>query len=521
VTVHVSPFPPVALRGVTITERVFEGLASMPPDAPVLIDGVDGRTLSAAALMADIRALAGGLTAAGHGAGAVVAILAPNMPDYATVFHGTLYAGGTVTTINPTYTAPEVVHQLRDSGAGLLVTVPAFLDTARIAAAETGVRVVVIGDAADGAIPLADLMGPPLDAQVPVDVAAHVAVLPYSSGTTGLPKGVMLCHRNLVANVDQTLAMLDIRPGERTVAFLPFFHIYGQTVLMNLYPAVGATVITLPRFDLEAFLRLTQDHRARWVFCVPPVALALARHPMVDDFDLSALEAVLSGAAPLGAATTEGIATRLGCAGMQGYGMTEMSPISHCSGIGRVRAGSCGQLAPNTRARIVDPDMGKDVAPGAEGELWIKGPQVMLGYLNRPDATAETITEDGWLRTGDMASVDDEGFFFIHDRLKELIKVKGFQVPPAEVEAALLEHPAVADAAVLGQPDEDAGEVPVAFVVAAPGATPDLPMLVAHLDGRLAHYKHPKALHLVDAIPKSASGKILRRVLRADLPAPA
>ena len=515
--VYDSPFPPVPLRDLSITERVFEGLALMPPDAPVLTCGIDGHSLSAAGLAADIRALAGGLTAAGHGAGAVVAIMAPNMPEYAVVFHAALYAGGTVTTINPTYTASEVAHQVRDSGAGLLVTVPAFIDTARTAANEVGVPVAVIGDGTEGAIPLADLMGTPLGAQVPVDLDTHVAVLPYSSGTTGLPKGVMLSHRNLVANVEQTLVMLDIRPGERTVAFLPFFHIYGQTVLMNLYPAAGGAIVTLPRFDLEAFLRLTQDHATRWVFCVPPVALALARHPLVDDFDLSAVKAILSGAAPLGAATTDAIAARLGCSAMQGYGMTEMSPVSHFSGLGRVRAGSCGQLVPSTSARIVDPESGEDVARGAEGELWIKGPQVMQGYLNRPDATAETITDDGWLRTGDIASVDDDGYFFIHDRLKELIKVKGFQVPPAEVEAALLEHPAVADAAVLGQPDDEAGEIPVAFVVAAPGTAPDLPTLVAHLEKRLAHYKHPKALHLVESIPKSASGKILRRVLRAGL----
>ncbi len=516
-TVFHSPYPPVPLRDITITERVFEGLASMPPDAPALIDGGDGHVLTAAGLMADIRALAGGLTAAGHGAGTVVALLAPNMPEYAVVFHGALFAGGTVTTINPTYTASEVAHQVRDSGAGLLVTIPAFLAMARTAAAEVGVPVAVIGDGAEGAIPLADLMGPPMDAQVPVDPVAHVAVLPYSSGTTGLPKGVMLSHRNLVANVDQTIAIFDVRPGDRTVAFLPFFHIYGLNVLMNMYPAGGATLVTMARFDLETFLRLNQDHRTRRVYCVPPVALGLARHPIVDNFDLSTLEAVVSGAAPLGAATTDAIAARLGCVAMQAYGMTEMSPVSHLSGIGRTRPGACGLLVPNTSARIVDPETGQDAAPGAEGELWIKGPQVMLGYLARPDATAETITADGWLRTGDIGSVDADGYLFIHDRLKELIKVKGFQVAPAEVEAALLEHSAVADAAVLGQPDEDAGEVPVAFVVAAPGTDPDLPTLVAHLEARLAHYKHPKVLHLVDTIPKSASGKILRRVLRADL----
>ncbi len=435
----------------------------------------------------------------------MIAILAPNCPEYAVVFHGVAFAGATVTTINPTYTAPEVSHQLKDSGAGLLVTVPAFLETAR--AAFPG-EIVVIGEA-DGAAPLSALMGEPLAAQVPVDAARDVVVLPYSSGTTGLPKGVRLSHRNLVANVEQCLAVIGCAPGEWSVGFLPFFHIYGQTVLMNLHLAAAAGVVTMPRFDLEQFLTLVAKHRTPTLFSAPPVAVALAKHPMVAGFDLSAVERFFSGAAPLGGEVGEAVATRLGCLSVQGYGMTEMSPVSHATPRGKARTGSVGVTVPSTECRIVVD--GRDVGPGEAGELWVRGPQVMLGYHNAPEATAEVLAEDGWLKTGDLAEVDADGWVYIRDRLKELIKVKGFQVAPAEVEAVLLTCPMVKDAAVRGVPDEEAGEVPVAFVVPADGA--EEAAIRAHLAGQLAHYKLPKRIRFIEAVPKSASGKILRRML--------
>ncbi len=379
-------------------------------------------------------------------------------------------------------------------------------------------EIFTIGDA-PGTTPFADLMGPPLAEQVPVDTARDTLVMPYSSGTTGLPKGVMLTHRNLVANVEQMQASRPVAPGEWTVGFLPFFHIYGMTVLANLYLGAGGGVVTMPRFDLEMFLKLIQTHRTRQAFCVPPVVLALAKHPMVDHFDLSGLEYVFSGAAPMGEQLSNAAAGRLGLICEQGYGMTEMSPVSHVSALGKGRPGSAGQTIAGTECRIVDIATGRDLATGAEGELWVRGPQVMKGYLNNPRATAETLTDDGWLRTGDIASIDADGFLFIHDRLKELIKVKGFQVAPAELEAELLTCPGVADAAVVGQPDDEAGEVPVAFVVRAPGATVTEDEIAAYLADRLAHYKQLRGVHFVDAIPKSASGKILRRVLKAGLPA--
>ncbi|WP_128515798.1 AMP-binding protein [Tabrizicola thermarum] len=501
--IHASPFPPIALTGESITERIFRGLVG-DPDRVVLIDGPSGREMTAGALEAGIRRLAGGLKARGIGKGDVVAILAPNCPEYAVVFHGVAFAGATVTTINPTYTAPEVSHQLTDSGARLLVTVPAFLETARAAFAG---EIVVIGEA-EGATSLTALMGEPLAQQVPIDAARDVVVLPYSSGTTGLPKGVRLSHRNLVANVDQCLAVIGCNPGEWSVGFLPFFHIYGQTVLMNMHLAAGAGVVTMPRFDLQQFLTLAAKYRTPTLYSAPPVAVALAKHPMVAEFDLSCVERFFSGAAPLGGDVGDAVAGRIGCLSVQGYGMTEMSPVSHATPRGQARKGSVGVTLPSTECRIVVD--GRDAGPGEAGELWVRGPQVMLGYHNRPEATAETLV-DGWLRTGDLAEVDAEGWVYIRDRLKELIKVKGFQVAPAEVEAVLLTCPMVRDAAVRGVLDDEAGEVPVAFVVPAEGA--EEAAIRAHLAEQLAHYKLPKRITFIEAIPKSASGKILRRML--------
>jgi len=512
-----SPHGGVDVPAVSITEMLFQGLIGRE-ETPVIIDGPTGRALTAGEVIDAIRRLAGGLTERGVLPGGIVAILAPNMPEYPVVFHGVAWGGGTVTTINPTYTAPEIRHQLVDAGAVMLVTIPAFAEAARAAAEGTSVQdIVIIG--AERCLSLEDVMGATLQAQAPVDLARHVVVLPYSSGTTGRPKGVMLSHRNLVANVAQAGAVAGITPDDVAVAFLPFFHIYGMTVLMNLFLQQRARIVTMPRFDLEVFLRLIEDHRATRLYIVPPVALALAKHPLVDQFDLSSVEEVFSGAAPLGAETEIAVSARFGARAVQGYGMTEMSPISHMTVAGHVRHGSSGQAVPSTECRIVDPARLTDKAAGEEGELWVRGPQVMLGYLGNPDATAEALTADGWLRTGDLAVIDEGGFLFIRDRLKELIKVKGFQVAPAEVEAALCAHGGIVDAAVVGRPDAEAGEVPVAFVVRAAGSEVGAADLQAHCEGCLAHYKHPGEYRFVDSVPKSASGKILRRDLRAGLAA--
>jgi acyl-CoA synthetase (AMP-forming)/AMP-acid ligase II len=492
-TIFTSPLPDVAIRDVTITQALFAALEKAPARV-VLIDGPTGKAWTGAEVIAGVKALAGGLSARGFGAGHRVALMSPNSPEFAVIFHAVGWAGGTLTTLNPTYSAAEVRHQL----------------TARDAMAGTNCRELVIIEAMQA------WHGPALPAQVPVDLDAHVFVLPYSSGTTGLPKGVMLSHRNLVVNVDQGLAVIKILPDETLVAFLPFFHIYGMNVMLNTHLIAGARLICMPRFDLPAFLGFVQDHHVRMVMAVPPVANALAKHPLVDSYDISSLKVFVSAAAPLGAELSNACGARTGAMTMQGYGMTELSPISHFSNEERAVAGAVGFTVPNTLCKIVDAG-GQALGVDAEGELCIKGPQVMMGYLNNPEATARTIDAEGWLHTGDIACFDASGQLFIRDRLKELIKVKGFQVAPAEVEAVLQTYPGVLDAAVIGVADEEAGEVPMAFVVLAAGV--DLGGVAAHLAAELSSYKQPKHIEVIDAIPKSASGKILRRLLKDGLAA--
>ena len=505
------------LSTTSVTERVFEGLTPRLDDV-VLIDGVDGRQFTAGDVIDHVKRLAGGLRAAGHVPQKPVALMAPNSPEYCIIFHAIAWAGGTITTLNPTYTAHEIRHQLRDSGAGLLITVPATLAVAKEALKELPeVQICVIGSADDDdsgdCQSLAELYGTAQEQQYPVDLDRHSVALPYSSGTTGLPKGVCLSHRSLSMNIDQTAKGAEFQAGETAAAFLPFFHIYGMTVLMNMHLACGGVLVTMPRFDLEVFLRICQDHRARRMWIVPPVALALAKHPLVDDYDLSALEQVFSGAAPMGNALSDAVASRFDCAMLQGYGMTELAPVSHITPLSTPRSGASGLAVPNTRCRIVSPETGADLPPGEEGELWIKGPQVMIGYLNNEQATKDTLTADGWLKTGDMAIIDADGYMFVVDRLKELIKYKGFQVAPAELEATLVAHPQIQDAAVIGQHDEEAGEIPVAFVVCQDPA-PSQEEIQAYVGSQLSHYKQLHRVTFVETIPKSPSGKILRRLLR-------
>ncbi len=510
--VHSSPLPDVEIYDTTITDLVLRRTHEIP-DRVAIMDGETERRYTYAQLRDLIRRFAGGLRARGFGPGDTLALMAPNVPEYAIVFHGVAVAGGTVTTVNPTYGAEEVRFQLQDAGASMLVTLGMFADTAHTAIAGTAIGEIYTLDAHDGTIDAMSLLGEPID-QVSV-TPDDVVVLPYSSGTTGLPKGVMLSHRNLVANICQCEHTLQYdAQDEVALAVLPFFHIYGMQVLMNHLLAEGATIITMARFDMEAALRLVEAHRVTRFFAVPPIVLGLAKHPVVDQFDLSSLRMVFSGAAPLGADLAAEASARIGCEVVQGFGMTELSPVSHCTTPGGFKPGTVGVTISNTQTRIVDLETGDDQPIDGAGEVLVKGPQVMLGYLNNDEATAATIDADGWLHTGDVGLIDADGHLTIVDRVKELIKYKGFQVPPAELEALLIAHPHIADVAVIGVADTEAGELPKAFVVPVAGSGLTEHDVKAHVAGHVASYKHIRIVEFVDEIPKSASGKILRRLLR-------
>jgi acyl-CoA synthetase (AMP-forming)/AMP-acid ligase II len=503
-----------------VTSFVFEHADSYP-DRAALIDGPSGSVLTYGELVEQIRALGDGLAQRGFGPGDVLAVFMPNGPEYAVAFHGAAAIGGKCTTVNPLYTAKELGHQLVDSGARMLLTVPGFLETALEAAEQAGIgdQVYVVGGDG-GAGSFADLLGDPESAPaVEIDPQSDLAVLPYSSGTTGLPKGVMLTHRNLVANLSQLQASFAIAEDDVLIGALPFFHIYGMVVIMNQGLRAGATIVTMPRFDLDQFLSLIAEHSVTRIYVVPPIALALAKHPAVDEHDLSSVRVTMSGAAPLGAELADRVAERMACKVVQGYGLTETSPVTHVirpDGVNK--PGSIGPPLPSTECRLVDPESGEDVGEGERGELWIRGPQVMKGYLNNPEATAATVDEEGWLHSGDVAVVDADGFFTIVDRLKELIKYNGYQVAPAELEALIVTHPHVADVAVIGVKDEECGELPKAFVVAADDKL-DHDELMEWVAGQVSPQKRVRLVEAIDSIPKSPSGKILRRQLRDRAPA--
>jgi acyl-CoA synthetase (AMP-forming)/AMP-acid ligase II len=490
-------------------------------DKPALIDGPSGRVLTYSQLAGGVERVAAGLAARGFKRGDVFGIVSPNLPEFPVAFHGVLRAGGVATTVNPLASAEELAHQMSDSGARYLLTIPQLVETAQEAARQSDVEEVFVFGEAEGATAFASLLQATDGSEKPpelhdFDPSTALAALPYSSGTTGLPKGVMLTHRNLVANVLQFEAVDDGSPDDVLIAVLPFFHIYGMTLLVNAALRTGQTVVSMPRFDLEQFLQLVQDHKVNKLYLVPPILVALAKHPLVDQYDLSAVERVVSGAAPLGEELAAAVADRLGCEVKQGYGMTEASPVTHfvpASREGWTKYGAVGPVVPGVEAKLVDVETGEEVAEGERGELWVRGPNVMAGYLGNEEATAHTVDADGWLHTGDVAVADEDGDYTVVDRVKELIKYKGYQVPPAELEALLLSHDAIADAAVIPVPDEEAGEIPKAYVVLKPDHDLSADEVTAFTAEHLAPYKKVRQVVFTDAIPKSASGKILRRVL--------
>ncbi|MEU4262532.1 AMP-binding protein [Streptomyces argenteolus] len=515
-----SEYADVPALDTPIHEAVLGGAAAFG-DTVALIDGTNGLSVTYAQLDTFHRRIAAHLAGAGLRKGDVLALHSPNTIAYPAVFYGATRAGASVTTVHPLATAEEFAKQLKDCAARWIVTVSPFLDVARRAAALAGgIQEIFVCDRAEGHTSVLDMLGSTApEPGIAFDPAEDVAALPYSSGTTGTPKGVMLTHRSIATNLEQLRPFIPMGPGHSILAVLPFFHIYGLTALMNVPLRCGATVVVLPRFELDQFLGAIQEHRISGLYVAPPIVLALAKHPAVGAYDLSSLEYVVSAAAPLDAALAEACSARLGVPPVrQAYGMTELSPGTHVVPLDAENPppGAVGKLLPGTEMRIVSiEDPGTDLGIDTDGEILIRGPQVMKGYLGRPDATAAMIDGDGWVHTGDVGRVDADGWLFVVDRVKELIKYKGYQVAPAELEALLLTHASVADAAVIGVRDADGNEVPKAYLVRRPSA-PDLTAddVMAYVAERVAPYKKVRQAEFIEAVPRAASGKILRRELR-------
>lgn len=521
-----SSFADIDIPKISIYEYLFGSLQPEDMGRVALIDPATGAETTYGALVAQIGAFAGALAARGVEKDTVIGLLCPNVPAFATVFHGALRLGAIVSTVNSLYTAEEIEGQLRDAQATWLITVTPLLPQAKIAAAAVGIADdhLIVLDGAEGHPNLRELLTAGLQPpEVSFDPTTQLAVLPYSSGTTGKPKGVMLTHYNLVANVDQSRAIIDLTHEDRVLAVLPFFHIYGMTVLLNLALRQRSSLVTMPRFDLAEFLTIVQNFKCTFLFIAPPIAVALAKHPIVDQFDISSVRTMFSGAAPLDGETGEAAAKRIHARMLQGFGMTELSPVSHAMVSTRtdVPVSSIGELLPNVQAKLIDVATGDEITEVGSngetqpGELLVRGPNVMLGYLGRPEATAEILDTDGFLHTGDVAVYHEGGYFSIVDRVKELIKYKGYQVAPAELEALMLSHPKVMDAACIGVLDEDGQEIPKAFVVAVPDSGLTSDDVMQFVASHVAPHKKVRRVEFIEQIPKSSAGKIMRRELRA------
>jgi acyl-CoA synthetase (AMP-forming)/AMP-acid ligase II len=511
-----SPLPALSLPESDFSTFALQRARSLS-DKVALIDLDTGVQTTYGQLTRSIDAAAGNLAALGLRPGDVVAICGFNTSAYAVVAHAVWRAGATVVTVNPLFTLAEMQHELADAGARFLVSAAAVMDRAQQAAREVDIQELFAIDEAPGVRSFATLTEPHhAPPELHVNPREDTALILYSSGTTGLPKGVMLTHQNLTAAALQLLSGDLAREDDVLVAISPFFHVVGLHGVLNLGLAAGATIVIVQRFDLRRFLTAVQDYRISSAFLTPPVLNELTKNPIVADYRLSSLRSILCAAAPLGGEAEQAAAARLGCVVRQGYGMTEATGPVSTNLVGRggtIRRGSVGQLVPSTEARIVDLENGNEQGPGEIGEVQVRGPQVMKGYLRQPQATAIALEPDGWLHTGDVGFADAEGYLTLVDRVKEIIKYKAYQVAPAELEAILGTHPSVADVAVVPSPEDDSGEVPKAFVVVTPGRHASADDLMEYVAERVAPYKKVRRVEFVDAIPKSPTGKILRRVL--------
>jgi acyl-CoA synthetase (AMP-forming)/AMP-acid ligase II len=498
-----EPYPEIALTD------LLQPSAERFRDKPAFIS-VDGEAHTFGHIWETCRRLGRHLQDQGVEKGDRVAILSANATEYFLAFYGTLFAGGVVTTLNPLYKEREVLHQLEDCGASAVFAMQPLLPVVQQVREHLPQlkHVFAIEDAWRMAAEAPADLKP-----VNINPREDLAALPYSSGTTGGPKGVMLTHFNLVANVRQTNHTGLASAYSVFLDFLPFYHIYGMIVLMACGFAGGVTQVVLPRFDPALCLDLIQKHKITNLFVVPPALLALAHFPEVEKYDTSSLNMIMSGAAPLPQETARAASSRLNTTVLQGYGMTETSPVTNVNPRSRIKDATVGPPIPDTSEKVVSLEDGSVLAPGEIGELLTHGPQVMKGYWQKPDSTAETLPGEGWIRTGDLVQVDEEGYVTILDRMKEMIKYKGYQVAPAELEALLMEHPSVLDSAVIPKRDDEAGEVPKAFILLKPDQKASSDELMRFVEERVAPYKKVREIEFVEAIPKTPSGKILRREL--------
>ena len=461
--------------------------------------------------------LAACLRARGIGRGERVMLFLPNSLEFVVAYYGVLKAGATVTTSNPLHRRNELKHQLDDTGSRMVITdmqrYPLVAETREETAVE---HVVVVDGEADGATSLERIFSDhlPGPAASDVDPRNDPAVIVYTGGTTGFPKGVMLTHHNLVANAVQNAAWFGWSEEDVVIGLLPFYHSWGGCTCVNSPLQCGARVIIIPRFDAAELLETIEREKATVLYGAASLFASLAVNPLIEKYDISSLRYVKAGAMPVAPEIRERWERITGVKMILGYGLSEASPETHSSPPGKVRIGTIGIPVNDTDARVVDQKDGvTEMAPGEIGELVIRGPQVMKGYLNRPEETAETL-RGGWLYTGDLAVVDHEGYFSVVDRKKETILYKGYTIAPAEVEAAVYEHPAVKECAVVGRPDLSAGEIPKAYVVFKPGCSASEEELIAFCGERVAPYKRIREVAFIDEIPKTPVGKVLRRILR-------
>ncbi|MEK6207872.1 MAG: long-chain-fatty-acid--CoA ligase [Chloroflexota bacterium] len=514
---RVAETPPMTdftYREISLQDRLRE-VAREVGDKPALLMGDRSVTFREIDELSD--QLAAALAKRGVRPGERVTIFMPNSIEFVIAFYGTLKAGGVVNPINAQSKEREVRFQVDDAGATAVLYHAALAPVVDAVRAELkAVRAfAVTGDSAPSGVErFDDLAAEPGSVSVTA-VMGDLAVLPYTSGTTGFPKGVMLTHANLTANQEQFFARVPVRRDDVFLNVLPYFHIYALNLLMTGAISLGATQVAMSRFDMVEYCTLVERHRATVCFIVPPIVLGLAMSPEVEKHDFSSVRFFFTGAAPLAPDPARRMIQRLGKPLIQGYGLTETSPVTHANPLEAAVLESIGPVVAGTEDKIVDLETGtRTLANGEVGEICVRGPQVMRGYWNKPQDTADVI-RDGWFHTGDVGRRDDNGYVFIVDRKKEFIKYKGFGVGPAEVEAVLCEHPAVADAGVIGKPDTEAGEIPKAFVQLRPNAQATAEELIAFVKERISDYKRVREVEFIDKVPRTASGKILRRELAA------